>query len=185
MTAITTIGLAVPRWRFGSPQSSELDEQDLHLGGTAICAPSSIVDVLALGMGTFAFRLDEKQSFGERDGSKNHLLAAPATSAAAQLNGALSHILPRNWRIYAMLILTPITAGHGRRDTSSDGVAGSVATPLPLDFAYLGRGLQWLQQLWVKDWLSLSSPPRSGCEGRPYTIVGPVRDRRHWAWGMA
>ncbi len=121
----------------------------------------------SLGMGTFAFRGSE--AISQRDGNKNHLIAAPAIQP---LPNSMAHyaFFAKELVYYALLILTPIVLGMSFGILL--GEIGAITTPL-----------EWSSLPWT--WLAMFTTIAQGLaisflasslwmRGRPFTIVGPV-----------
>lgn len=166
VTTITTIGL---QFLVGdsAAQSSEMDEKSFTWDQLRFALHLPLL-MFSLGMGTFAFR--GREAISQRDGNKNHLIAAPAIQP---LPNSMAHyaFFAKELMYYAMLILTPITLGMalgillGQFDNS-------VSTPL-----------HWSSLPWT--WIAMFTTIAQGLaisflasslwmRGRPYTIVGPV-----------
>jgi hypothetical protein len=166
VTTITTIGL---QFLVGdsAAQSSEMDEKSFTWDQLRFALHLPLL-MFSLGMGTFAFR--GREAISQRDGNKNHLIAAPAIQP---LPNSMAHyaFFAKELMYYAMLILTPIILGMaigillGQFDNS-------VSTPL-----------QWSSLPWT--WIAMFTTIAQGLaisflasslwmRGRPYTIVGPI-----------
>ena len=121
----------------------------------------------SLGMGTFAFR--GREAISQRDGNKNHLIAAPAIQP---LPNSMAHyaFFVKELVYYALLILTPIILGMSFGILL--GEFGAITTPL-----------KWSSLPWT--WLAMFTTIAQGLaisflasslwmRGRPFTIVGPI-----------
>ena len=165
VTMVTTIGL---QFLVGdsAAQSSDMDTKSFTWDQLRFGLHLPLL-FFSLGMGTFAFR--GREAISQRDGNKNHLIAAPAIQP---LPNSMAHyaFFAKELVYYALLILTPIVFGMSLGIVL--GEFGSVTTPL-----------KWSSLPWT--WLAMFTTIAQGLaisflgsslwmRGRPFTIFGPI-----------
>ena len=165
VTMVTTIGL---QFLVGdsAAQSSDMDRKSFTWDQLRFGLHLPLL-FFSLGMGTFAFR--GREAISQRDGNKNHLIAAPAIQP---LPNSMAHyaFFVKELVYYALLILTPIVAGMSLGILLGD--VGAVTTPL-----------KWSSLPWT--WLAMFTTIAQGLaisflasslwmRGRPFTTLGPV-----------
>ena len=165
VTMITTIGL---QFLVGdsAAQSSDMDTKSFTWDQLRFGLHLPLL-FFSLGMGTFAFR--GREAISQRDGNKNHLIAAPAIQP---LPNSMAHyaFFVKELVYYALLILTPITLGMSFGILL--GEFGAITTPL-----------EWSSLPWT--WLAMFTTIAQGLaisflasslwmRGRPFTILGPI-----------
>ena len=165
VTMVTTVGL---QFLVGdsAAQSSDMDAKSFTWDQLRFALHLPLL-FFSLGMGTFAFR--GREAISQRDGNKNHLIAAPAIQP---LPNSMAHyaFFVKELVYYALLILTPIILGMALGIIL--GEFGAITTPL-----------KWSSLPWT--WLAMFTTIAQGLaisflasslwmRGRPYTIVGPI-----------
>ena len=165
VTMVTTVGL---QFLVGdsAAQSSDMDAKSFTWDQLRFALHLPLL-FFSLGMGTFAFR--GREAISQRDGNKNHLIAAPAIQP---LPNSMAHyaFFVKELVYYALLILTPIILGMALGIIL--GEFGAITTPLkwsPLPWTWLAMFTTIAQGLAIS-FLASSLWMR----GRPYTIVGPI-----------
>ncbi|MGA0379866.1 MAG: hypothetical protein ACO3NJ_03570 [Candidatus Poseidoniaceae archaeon] len=123
VTMVTTIGL---QFLVGdsAAQSSDMDTKSFTWDQLRFGLHLPLL-FFSLGMGTFAFR--GREAISQRDGNKNHLIAAPAIQP---LPNSMAHyaFFVKELVYYALLILTPIILGMALGIVL--GEFGAITTPL-------------------------------------------------------
>ena len=165
VTMVTTVGL---QFLVGdsAAQSSDMDAKSFTWDQLRFALHLPLL-FFSLGMGTFAFR--GREAISQRDGNKNHLIAAPAIQP---LPNSMAHyaFFVKELVYYALLILTPIILGMALGIIL--GEFGAITTPL-----------KWSSLPWT--WLAMFTTIAQGLSisflasslwmrGRPFTIVGPI-----------
>ena len=165
VTMVTTVGL---QFLVGdsAAQSSDMDTKSFTWDQLRFALHLPLL-FFSLGMGTFAFR--GREAISQRDGNKNHLIAAPAIQP---LPNSMAHyaFFVKELVYYALLILTPIILGMALGIIL--GELGAITTPL-----------KWSSLPWT--WLAMFTTIAQGLaisflasslwmRGRPFTIVGPI-----------
>ncbi|MEC7180141.1 MAG: hypothetical protein VXW36_02015, partial [Candidatus Thermoplasmatota archaeon] len=165
VTMVTTVGL---QFLVGdsAAQSSDMDAKSFTWDQLRFALHLPLL-FFSLGMGTFAFR--GREAISQRDGNKNHLIAAPAIQP---LPNSMAHyaFFVKELVYYALLILTPIILGMALGIIL--GEFGAITTPL-----------KWSSLPWT--WLAMFTTIAQGLaisflasslwmRGRPFTIVGPI-----------
>ena len=165
VTMVTTVGL---QFLVGdsAAQSSDMEAKSFTWDQLRFALHLPLL-FFSLGMGTFAFR--GREAISQRDGNKNHLIAAPAIQP---LPNSMAHyaFFVKELVYYALLILTPIILGMALGIIL--GEFGAITTPL-----------KWSSLPWT--WLAMFTTIAQGLaisflasslwmRGRPFTIVGPI-----------
>lgn len=165
VTMVTTVGL---QFLVGdsAAQSSDMEAKSFTWDQLRFALHLPLL-FFSLGMGTFAFR--GREAISQRDGNKNHLIAAPAIQP---LPNSMAHyaFFVKELVYYALLILTPIILGMALGIIL--GEVGAITTPL-----------KWSSLPWT--WLAMFTTIAQGLaisflasslwmRGRPFTIVGPI-----------